>query len=78
MSNGIRPAGAETVSNPSTVDETAPAETPVENQQPQQENAPSDATLRSNANGMKADLGFFGQMREMVLRDALPGENAPD
>jgi cell wall-associated NlpC family hydrolase len=72
---GIRPAGSGNVSVSTDVAVENEVETPKEPaQQPQESSNPNAAP--NNANSMRGDLGFFGQMQGLILRDALPAGNA--
>ncbi|MCI0414619.1 hypothetical protein L0222_17720 [bacterium] len=72
MSNGIRPSGAGHVSTPSTTaveNKIKPEKTTPAKQQ--SETTESNGTARSNANAMRGDLGFSGQINQMVLENAV-------
>ena len=75
MSNGIRGAGPATVSTPSTEAANNQAETtsPADSQQPKETPA---QTPPAHANSMRGDLGFSGQMQEILLRNSFDG-NSP-
>ena len=73
MGSGIRGAGSNVSSNPVTEVETQPEANPVSGDaQQSQESAPPPTTTPTSST-MRGDLNFSGQMREMLLKDALPG-----
>jgi hypothetical protein len=73
MSNRIRPSGAGQTTAPCPVENQSTVVAPPD-PQPQET---SSTKPSSNANAMRGDLGFSGQLNEMFLREGLP-QAGPD